>query len=65
MHTELGKVQISWKQEPNPKSFVSLPVYLYANRTNFLFCLDFDYSEPDAGLLSERSVAVVSNNLLH
>jgi len=64
VHTELDKMQISWKRESNPKSFVSLPVYLYANRSNFLFCLDFDYSEPDVGLLSERSVAVISNNLL-
>lgn len=64
VHTELGKMQISWKREANPKSFVPLPVYLYANRTNFLFCLDFDYADPDAGPLSERSVAVIANNLL-
>uniref|UniRef100_A0A915D910 Dynein heavy chain C-terminal domain-containing protein n=1 Tax=Ditylenchus dipsaci TaxID=166011 RepID=A0A915D910_9BILA len=62
VHTDMERVHFSWNKEAKYKRLVSLPVYLYSNRANLLFCLDFVPTSFDGSLLNERGVAIVCNS---
>jgi hypothetical protein len=68
MHAEMGLVRFSWVLRGNSGAegdgLVSVPVYLYANRADFLFCLDFNAAKrEESAFFIERGVAVVCNRL--
>lgn len=60
--TDLENAALSWFREASPPNSITLPVYLYRDRKNLLFTLDFDQGEVQKTILYERSVAVTSNN---
>lgn len=61
VQTDLGLVQFWWTCEPSPNNSIPVPVYLFSNRANSLFCFDFVPKNVDSALLSERGVAVICN----
>uniref|UniRef100_A0A915BJF8 Dynein heavy chain, cytoplasmic n=6 Tax=Parascaris univalens TaxID=6257 RepID=A0A915BJF8_PARUN len=62
--TEMQTVALSWTREPSPSTAITLPVYLYRDRKNLLFTLDFDPGDVEKTVFYERSVAVTSNSAL-
>ncbi|MFH4973695.1 hypothetical protein AB6A40_000404 [Gnathostoma spinigerum] len=62
--TEMNNVGISWAREPSSSSAINLPVYLYRDRKNLLFTLDFNPANVEKNVFYERSVAVTSNSAL-
>lgn len=62
--TDLENVTLSWLRETNLANSITLPVYLYRDRKNLLFSLDFDLGEVQKTSLYERSVAVTANSSL-
>lgn len=61
VQTDLNLVQFWWTRESAANDSVPIPVYLYSNRANNLFCFDFVPDNVDAALLNERGVAVICN----
>ncbi|VDM09803.1 unnamed protein product, partial [Wuchereria bancrofti] len=59
--TDLENVTLSWFREASSPNNITLPVYLYRDRKNLLFTLDFDPGEVQKTCLYERSVALTSN----
>ncbi|VDN06320.1 unnamed protein product [Thelazia callipaeda] len=62
--TDLENVALSWSRKVSPLDNISLPVYLYRDRKNLLFTLDFDPIGIEKTNFYERSVAITSNNSL-
>uniref|UniRef100_A0A8R1U2J5 Dynein heavy chain, cytoplasmic n=1 Tax=Onchocerca volvulus TaxID=6282 RepID=A0A8R1U2J5_ONCVO len=62
--TDLKNVTLSWFREVSSPDNITLPVYLYRDRKNLLFTLDFDPGNIQKKSLYERSVAVTSNSSL-
>jgi hypothetical protein len=60
----VGNLQFVWTQEKTNPGSVVVPVYLYGNRSTFLFGLDFMPVDFNKSLLSQRGVAIISNNSL-
>jgi len=67
VHTEMGRVEFSWslrnQSDDEQAGFVSIPVYLYSNRADFLFCLHFDRKRDGEDSFIERGVAIVCNEM--
>lgn len=62
--TDLESVALSWVREASPTNSITLPVYLYHDRKNLLFTLDFDPAAAEKTSFYERSVAITSNNAI-
>ncbi|CAK5084784.1 unnamed protein product [Meloidogyne enterolobii] len=63
IHSEVDKLQFVWTLEKQKeKEVVSVPVYLYSNRAQFLFELYFVPVNFDKALLSQRGVALLTNS---
>lgn len=62
--TEMENVTLSWVREPSGSEEVTLPVYLYRDRRNLLFTLNFNPEDADKTNFYKRSVAVTSNSAL-
>uniref|UniRef100_A0A183DU98 Dynein_C domain-containing protein n=1 Tax=Gongylonema pulchrum TaxID=637853 RepID=A0A183DU98_9BILA len=60
--TDLESVALTWVREASPTNSITLPVYLYQDRKNLLFTLDFDPAAIERTTFYERSVAVASNH---
>uniref|UniRef100_A0A914P1S8 Mitochondrial import inner membrane translocase subunit tim-16 n=1 Tax=Panagrolaimus davidi TaxID=227884 RepID=A0A914P1S8_9BILA len=63
VQSDVQLLNLSWTLEPSPTEAVSLPVYLYTNRTNLLFTFDFIPGNFEKSLLYERGVALTANNM--
>uniref|UniRef100_A0A914PHS0 Dynein heavy chain n=1 Tax=Panagrolaimus davidi TaxID=227884 RepID=A0A914PHS0_9BILA len=64
VQSDIQLLNLSWTLESSPTEAVSLPVYLYTNRTNLLFTFDFIPENFEKSLLYERGVAIASNSFL-
>jgi dynein heavy chain 1 len=64
VQSDVQLLNFSWTLEPSPTEAVSLPVYLYTNRTNLLFTFDFIPENFEKSLLYERGVALACNSFL-
>jgi dynein heavy chain 1 len=65
IHSEVNKLQFVWTLEKQKEDeVVSVPVYLYSNRSQFLFELYFVPHNFDKSLLSQRGVALLTNSSL-
>lgn len=64
IQSDVQLLNFSWTLEPSATASVSLPVYLYTNRSNLLFTFDFIPENFEKSLLYERGVALACNSLL-
>ncbi|KAI1728166.1 dynein heavy chain and region d6 of dynein motor domain-containing protein [Ditylenchus destructor] len=64
VYSDIDMVQFSWTRDARTDGAASLPVYLYSNRADLLFCLDFVPVKFEPTLLNERGVALIANSLL-
>lgn len=64
VQSDLDEVHFIWTREPHDSKSVSMPVYLYTDRSNLLFTVDFMPENFEKLLLYERGVAVICNSLI-
>lgn len=64
VQSDLDEVHFIWTREPQPQNSVSMPVYLYSDRSNLLFTVDFIPENFEKLLLYERGVALIGNSLI-
>uniref|UniRef100_A0A7E4ZT92 Dynein heavy chain, cytoplasmic n=1 Tax=Panagrellus redivivus TaxID=6233 RepID=A0A7E4ZT92_PANRE len=64
IQSDADLVSFTWTLEASPADAVPLPVYLYTNRSNLLFTLNFIPENFEKSLLYERGVAIACNSQL-
>ncbi|CEF66963.1 Dynein heavy chain, cytoplasmic [Strongyloides ratti] len=64
VYNEIDTVHISWLLDKSKTLSINLPVYLYNNRTNLLFTLDFVPEKEKEFEYYERGVAIVANSVI-
>ena len=62
VQSQLNEIGFSWKLEATSANCVTLPCYLYSDRQDLLFNMDFA-PNVDKALLYERGVAVVCSDM--
>jgi hypothetical protein len=62
--TEVDTLNFIWNLENKKPQNMVIPVYLYANRSKFLFGLDFNPVGFDNAQLYQRGIAFIANSSL-